>query len=245
VANMLLVNPRRRRRKAASKPRARRQSITVMANPKRRSRRARRQSITVMANPKRRSRRSRRMSNPIGRRRVMRRRRNPSMRSLTAGLGGVFKNAALGAVGSVGVDYLYGMVRAQLPQSLQVVPGAPGAGDAVKALLTVLAGRGLSKFTKGMSNKMAEGALTVQLDKIVRAQLPASITAGLGYSSAATIIPGTNRIGPNTFRAYTQPGAPTALLSRYRGGQGNMAAFIPGSPLLRSTARDREMSVRR
>ena len=104
-----------------------------------------------------------------------------------------------------------------LPASLQVVKGAPGAGDAIKAVVTVIAGKMLSKATRGLSVKAAQGALTVQAHGIVSGLLPASMQVnGMGYYSPAQIASMTNRVGPirRGMNAYVSPGQ-TQLLNAY------------------------------
>jgi hypothetical protein len=170
--------------------------------------------MTVKRNPRRRRRR-----NPMA---LRRRRRNPvAARSLFSGVVPMVKNAVVGAVGSIGVDYAWAQVNASLPAAIRTVPGAVGAGDAVKVLATVALGRGLSRITRGMSVRMAEGALTVQAERAIRGMLPVSITSQLGYAGPAMTAAGSNRIGPNTMRAYTRPvnaGGSTPLLSAYTTG---------------------------
>jgi len=234
VAKMLLINPRRRRARKANPSRKRH---ARKANP--------------IAKRVHRARRHRR-HNPVSLRRVHRRRRNPiSAGGLLSGIGPMVKTAFLGAAGAVAVDYAYGMVKGSLPASMQVVPGSVGTGDAVKALLTVVLGRGLRGVTRGASLRMAEGALTVQANGLLRSMLPASITSQLGYAVPGFLTTGNNRIGPNQFsttmNAYLPAGGTSPLLA------GRMGAYLPGggpSPLLaagsgnRVNARMRE-SIRR
>lgn len=224
MAELLLLNPRRRRR-ASSKA-------------KRRSPRRRRNPInTIKYRP------ARRRSNPIRamRRRFGRRRRNPiSLRGMTGTLMTQLRDAAIGAGGAIAVDVLMGKLNPMLPASMQRVPGTIGAGDAVKAVITVLLGKLLSKPTRGLAGKAAQGALTVQLHGMLSTFVPAGLA--LGYYNPAQVVNYSGRVGPirrgaNGMARYVQPGV-TPLLS------GVDRYVRPGvSPLL-SSAREREGAVR-
>ena len=192
MAEMLLINPRTRKRPARKTAARKRNPVTTMAAPKRK-----RNPVAAM------------------RKRVMRK-RNPM-----GGMGRIafmkaIQNAFIGGVGAVGVDLIQGQINTYLPATLQTVPGKVGLGDGVKAVTTVLLGHFLKKPTGGMSMKMAEGALTVQAAGIIKTFLPA--TMKLGYYSPATIVQGTNRVGPirsiSGVGAYNRPGV-TPLLSAY------------------------------
>lgn len=222
MAEMLLINPRKRRRATSKKRRASRRRRNPIATLRSR----------VPARP------ARRRVNPIGRlrRAVGRRRRNPIAlggigRSLMSGV----KDALIGAGGAVAVDMAYARIAPMLPASLQRTPGRVGAGDAVKALITVVLGKLLSKPTRGLSAKMAQGALTVQAHGIVSSMLPAG---ALGWYSPYPMINASQRVGPirrgmSGVGAFTR--GPTALLSAYTGGS---------SPLLSGSARTREGAIR-
>ncbi len=226
MAELLLLNPRRRRRASSS-------------SKKRRSPRRRRNPInTIKYRP------ARRRSNPIGLRRARRvggrRRRNPiSLRGMTGTLMTQLRDAAIGAGGAIAVDVLMGKLNPMLPASMQRVPGQVGAGDAVKAVITVLLGKLLNKPTRGLASKAAQGALTVQLHGIASTFMPAGMA--LGYYSPAQTIPYSGRVGPLRSRGsmgrYVQPGV-TPLLS----GVGRYVR--PGVTPLLSSAREREGSVR-
>ena len=140
----------------------------------------------------------------------------------------MLKDAAIGGAGAIAVDLIYGKLNPMLPTAIQTSPAGVGVGDAVKAVVTVVAGKALSKATKGMSQKAALGALTTQMRDIISTFLPASMTmAGLGYSTPGRVLNMNTRVGPNRLNAYVQPGR-AALLS-------GMAAYNrPGSvsPLL-------------
>lgn len=220
MAEMLLINPRRRKaaRKATSKRRVRRASTA----------RRRRNPIAAVA------RYTRRRRNPIGlmKRRVMRRRRNPIGMG-RMGVGSVVsmvREGLMSGVGAVAFGVVHGQIQKFLPAALRVVPGRIGAGDAVKALITVVLGQALSGVTRGYSKKAAAASLTVQMHDLVKGFVPAALPlGGLGYASPAGIAMGTNRVGPirRGMNAYT---GGTPLLSAYTSG---------GSQLLNG-ARSRE-----
>lgn len=208
--SMLLVNPRRRRK--ASPARRRRASTGRRRNPIAAltlSRRRRRNPIAAVG------RRSRRRRNPIGLRRVMRRRRNPLSLGGMSFYTTLLKDAVIGGVGSVGMDYLMAQLNPILPVSLQPAAANISANDAVRAFLTAFLGKSLSGPTKGMSIAAARGALTVQVAAIINTMAPAAMS-GFGYASPARIIQGTNRVGPirKGMNAYLAPGT-TPLLNAY------------------------------
>lgn len=219
MAEMLLINPRRRKaRKATAKRRIRRASSARRRNP-----------IAAVA------RRVMRRRNPIGRitRRVMRRRRNPIGMGGRLGMSsivGMVREGLMSGVGAVAFGVVHGQIQKYLPDSLKVIPGKVGAGDAVKALITVVLGQVLSGVTRGYSKKAAAASLTVQTYELLKSKVPAQFPiGGLGYASPAGIAMGTNRVGPirRGMNAYT---GGTPLLSAYTSG---------GSQLLNG-ARSRE-----
>lgn len=220
MAKMLLVNPARRKRRnptaAKRRPTVRRNPI---ANLARRRRRRNPTNSLVSTNPVGRRRRRRNPIAGLSRRRVMRRRRrNPIGGLNTSVLIAMFKDGAIGGAGAVGMDLLMGQLNNYLPITFQTVPGLPGVGDAVKAGITALLGQGLSRQTKGLSRKMAEGALAVQAHDIIRALLPASMA--VGYYTPAQLVQGSARVGPsrmgmNGVRRYLPANAATPLLSKY------------------------------
>ena len=212
MAEMLLINPRRRK--------ARR------ANPVAKRRVRRRNPLAAVARRRRRNPMPlvRRARNPIGlaRRRVMRR-RNPIGGRMGYGmLMSAIREAFVGGAGSVAVDLAMGQINKFLPATLKTVPGQIGAGDAVKALITVTLGHLLARQTRGLSRKMALGALTVQSAQIMKSFIPT--TMAMGYMSPARIVNGSNTVGPNMgaytsgtplLNAYTRPNV-TPLLSANR-----------------------------
>jgi hypothetical protein len=222
MAEMLLINPRRRKaaRKATSKRRVRRASTARRRNP-----------IAAVARVMRRR-------NPIGmmKRRVMRRRRNPigmGGRLGMASVVGMVREGLMSGVGAVAFGIVHGQIAKFLPAALRVVPGKIGAGDAVKALITVVLGQALSGVTRGYSKKAAAASLTVQMHDLVKGFVPAALplggVGGLGYASPAGIAMGTNRVGPirRGMNAYT-------------GGTPLLSAYTSGGTQLLNGARNRE-----
>lgn len=217
MAEMLLVNPRRRR-KARKAPAKRHHAKRPAA-----TRRRRRNPVSAATVVRKMRRRVVRRANPVKRRSPARRRRNPiSVSGIGRKLGmssivAMLKDAAIGGAGAIGVDLLMGRINGFLPASLRTNPNAIGAGDAVKAGITVILGHVLSKPTRGLSRKMAAGALTVQARDLMSGFVPDALTLGrMGYVSPASIANGTNRVGPVRagVNAYTRPGA-TPLLAAY------------------------------
>lgn len=143
MAQLMLVNPRKRRAKKTAAPKR-----------KTRARRARR-------------------SNPVGRARAAharpvrrhRRRRNPV--SGGHGIAAQLKNAFSGAVGGLAVDILAGFITPKLPVSMQ----GGYMGKVVKVGLAVAFGMVAKKsgLVKGpMAARMVEGAMTVELYDLTR-----------------------------------------------------------------------------
>lgn len=200
MAEMLLINPRKRARKA-------RRTTT------KRTRVARRRNPITSTVPIARKR------NPVRamRRRIMRRRSNPIGMGAASGYISAIREALMGGVGAVAFDIVHGQIKRFLPAALQVTPGKIGAGDAVRAIITVFAGEALNKVTRGFSRKAAMASLTVQAHDLLKGFVPAALP--LGYASPALISQGTNRVGPirQGMNAYTPPGQ-TPLLSAYTKG---------------------------
>ncbi len=231
MAEMLLINPRRRRARKARKAgrsaaqRAATRRLVAMNRSRRRARRSNPAPAVVAMNPRRR-RMSRRRSNPV---RMIRRRRNPAM------LGGFSFRSVIGAMqealiqggGAVAMDLLHGQINRFLPAMLQRTPGQVGLGDVVKASITVLIGTALRGPTRGLSMKAATGSLTVQAYDIVKNLLPS--TMQLGYMTPGVITQGAANVGPNRGMVgrYTQPGA-TPLLNRYV--QPGASPLLNGNP---------------
>lgn len=220
ASEMLLINPRRRR---AASPKRRR------ASPKRRRRNpigpGRPASARISRRPRavarRVTRRVARRRNPIsnlGLGRRSRRRRNPiSLGGLnTKSLVAMFTDAAIGGAGAIAMDLVMGQVNGFLPASFQTNPATVGMGDGVKAILTAFIGKSLNRSTKGLSEKMARGALAVQAYEILSSFVPSTLP--MGYASPARIIQGSARVGPTRggmLQAYLRPGSRSPMLSAY------------------------------
>lgn len=219
MAELLLINPRKR---GAKRKTAKRRVVR------------RRNPVTVAKAPKRRALRR----NPIGLGRVARtsrRRRNPIGGGLKmSGIVASLKQAALGGAGAFAVDMAMGYVEGYLPANMRNSTTTVNSYDALKLAATVALGEVLNKPTKGLSRKLASGAMTVQAYYIL-SKLVSTGTfglAGVGYSSPANMVRGTNRVGPNMSRAsvgaymrqgstpllnaYQRPNAPSPLLSGSR-----------------------------
>lgn len=179
AGQLLLVNPRRRhRRRKASHHRRRRSraSTIVVANPRRRRRHRRahhrRRHVTVVAsNPRRRYHMRR---NP----RRYRMRRNPLGLSSTrfspvsAVIGG-----GVGALGAIGVNWIFGAVGQSLPSSIQQ---GTTFYPFLKAGAAVLVGYALGGLIgKRYAEAAAAGALTIIIYNNVAPQLQSSgVTLG-------------------------------------------------------------------
>ena len=224
MAEMLLINPRGRRKARKANPARRRRRANPLALARVMPRRRRRNPIAAVR---------RRRANPIGamRRRVMRR-RNPAM---LGGYMGAIREALMDGFGAVAIDYAYNMIAKNVPgvgTFLTPNPASVGTADAVKAVLTVVLGNALNGVTRGFSRKAAKASLTVQSYQIMKKVLPAQITgnlSGLGYMSPAVVASGGNtRIGPirGQMGAYTTPGA-TPLLSAYT-SSGSSSPLLSG-----------------
>jgi len=222
MAEMLLINPKKRRRNPAAKRRVvrRKNPVTAMVRRRRNPLAAMRRRRNPLAAARR---------NPLAR--MRRRMRNP--------IGGVMGNymtqireAVIGGAGALGMDLVYGQINSFLPAALKRVPGSIGAGDAVKAVITVALGGLLSKPTRGLSDKAAKASLTIQAYDIMKSFVPSGMT--IGYASPALIAQGTNRVGPirRGMNAYTNG---TPLLNAY---------MSPGKTALLSGARQREGATR-
>jgi hypothetical protein len=217
MAEMLLINPKKRRRNPGAKRRVVRRknpAVTAMVRRKR--------------NPLAAMRRRRR--NPLAAMRT--RRRNPIGGAMMGGYMGQIREAVMGGAGALGMDLVYGQINNFLPAALKRTPGVIGAGDAVKAVVTVALGGLLNKATRGFSAKAAKASLTIQAYDIMKSFVPSTMT--IGYASPALIAQGTNRVGPirRGMNAYTNG---TPLLNAY---------IKPGNTALLSGARQREGATR-
>jgi hypothetical protein len=168
---------------------------------------------------------------------VRRRRRNPIGGAMMGGYMSQIREAVMGGAGALGMDLVYGQINNFLPAALKRTPGSIGAGDAVKAVVTVALGGLLNKATRGFSAKAAKASLTIQAYDIMKSFVPSTMAIGstrFGYASPALIAQGTNRVSPirRGMNAYTSG---TPLLNAY---------MTPGRTSLLSGARQREGATR-
>lgn len=241
MAEMLLINPRRRRKSGAKKrrtnptPAQRRARARFAAMARGRAASARRAPARA-SNPVG-GRRRRRRSNPVVAYR--RRRRNPIGGVSTSGILNMLRDAAVQGAGAVALDIGVGYVTRMLPASMQPTAGQIGVGTVVKAALTAALGQMLSGPTRGLSRKAATGSLAVQMYNIAAGFVPASIHVGhIGYASpAGRIVNMSQRVNPNRVGMLAPPGA-TQLLNGFT---------APGHSMLlnRGPSRaERESSIR-
>ncbi len=141
MSEILLVNPRRRRRRKTTT--RRRRSVARRKNPVRRRRRR-----------------------TVARRRV-RRRRNPTQRLTAAKIQRQLTTATQGALGALGLD----IALAYIPLPAQLT--GPFIGPVIKGLGAIGLGvvAGMAGVRADTANRLAEGALTVQLHGIGKQML--------------------------------------------------------------------------
>jgi len=158
MASLMLVNPRKRRKKAKSAHKRPRKPAAHSA-PKRRKRRASTKRRVYARNPitishAKRKHRRRYRRNPIG-----------GMRGGMKGLFAPVMPAAISAVGAIGLDLAWGQVAARLPAA---ITGGPMkyVAKAVGAIgIGMLAGMVVKKDT---ANQLAIGALTTVFHSAMR-----------------------------------------------------------------------------
>jgi hypothetical protein len=158
---LLLINPRRRKRAKNSR---RRKHRARSRNSRRRTHRAaggyriRRRRIK---NP-RSHRRHRRSKNPVSRRYHRRRHRNPLSMS---GIKGAIVPAALGAVGGVAVDYIYNFLSPNLPSSITGMTIGPPLIKIAGAFGVGMIGEKVLGPDKGKA--VLAGALAIQIYNLI------------------------------------------------------------------------------
>lgn len=175
VAELMLVNPRRKARPRRAMSALQRKYFgggrrKRAAAPRRRRRSAARAVTVVQRNPIRRRRR----------RSIMRARRNPiSMRGTTGKITSALMPAAIGAAGGIGLNYILSTstVQSAMPASLQ-----SGIGNAAMRIVLGLAlGWGVGKVAgKSIGSQVAIGAVTISL-----ASVAASYMSGAGIGTGA------------------------------------------------------------
>lgn len=173
MAEILLVNPRKRTSARRKKPMARKRRSAaqkaatrkmIAANRRRGSTKRRRRNpvAKVAANPRRR----RRATTSVRRRRSTRRRSNPAV-NLRSVQNQVME-AGIGALGGIGL----GVIQGYLPIPANLKSGLVGTG--VKALLAIGMGVVASKVKvvkPATAAKLANGALTIVLYDALKTQL--------------------------------------------------------------------------
>lgn len=240
AGKLLLINPKRRR-KASKKRRAfvrRNPMPPALARYWTKKRRG--------VNPKRRRYRRTSTKAATSAGRLLRyRRRNPvNVRGIFNQIVPMTIDATMGAAGAIAMDWAWGQINPRLPANLQSTPGQVGVGDAVKVAATVTLGTLLNRPTRGWSMRAARGALTVQMDRILRSFLPDTVKMQLAYAGPAPVVQGQlwtgpNRVYrgagvlPNTMGALMRPGGKSPLLN------GVGALMRPGgrTPLLNAAPR--------
>lgn len=217
MSQLLLLNPRKRRaRKAGAKrrrsPAQRAATARMLAANRSRGR--------VARNPARRRRvtyhrRAALRHNPIRRARRSSYRRNPISGNVTA----MLKVGAIGGVGAVGVDIIFGYLAPMLPASMSTPVNATTGGTnwlyfAAKGAVAIGIGTYGGKLMKPQTAEaIAVGALTIMAYQIARSLVPASVTMGAYVNPGRVMRPGpmsgamTNNMGAYLPRSAPQPGA--------------------------------------
>lgn len=255
MAEMLLVNPRKRRKSRKRNPSAaqKRARAAFAAASRARSRAANpaRRRVARKANPApyglvyenpRKRRKSRRRSNPAPLRAYQRaRRRNPIGGLSLNGIMGEVKETAVMGAGAVAMDALYGYIARYLPANMQAGPGQLTMGSVVKIGLTAGLGQLLNRPTNGLAGKAARGSLVVQFRDMAAGLLPSlglpGLSGRLGYATPASrVVNYSPRVGPNRTALGAYSSAPPPLLNAYT---------APGvTPMLSGSARSREGAIR-
>ena len=156
MASILLVNPRRRKRRKLSAKQRKYFGKRKRRSVKRVARRRRRSSVARVHRRRRRS--------SVAR--VHRRRRsNPSMRGVLGQLKPTIKAGLIGAAGGLGLDLLLGYIKAKLPAQLQSGYGL----TATKILGAVGIGMLGNLVLRGRGGDLARGAMTVVLHDELKA----------------------------------------------------------------------------
>lgn len=204
MSQLLLINPRKRssRRKPRTAAQRRATAKMLAAN---RSRRKGRNVNARASNPAPAVRRRRR--NPIAAKSHSRRRRNPIAASKQVSLSAnsvmsLAKAGAVGAVGAVAVDVVYGYAQPYLPSAMQSPVDSAGSINPLyylaKGGMAVLVGVLGRKVTRHAGN-MAQGSLTVTLHDAMKALMPSGISMGsVGYMSPGAPVRNAPRLSAYT-----------------------------------------------
>ncbi len=178
MAELMLVNPRKRRKSRKSRSPAQRAATRkLVARNKRKSNPAparRRRSVSVV---KRRRTPARRVTAAARKRRY---KRNPARRGITGIVNSTLIPAAVAASGAVSLDILWNFL--PLPETLKTGPLRHIAKGAGAIGLGLLAGMVVNKKTAG---QLATGALTVVTYNAMREMMARFMpTVNMGYYSA-------------------------------------------------------------
>jgi hypothetical protein len=207
MATLMLVNPRRRKRRAKAR---RRHKVRAR---RRRSVAVRRRRHVVHANPRRRRRTTFR---------AVRRRRhsNPSLRGITGSIVPTLKAGAIGAAGALANDLAFGYGASYLPAAFQSGYGK----HAVKALGAVLIGMAGNYVLKGKGRDLAVGAMTVVLHDFLKEQANAMFptlplgdyfsfapTMGYDYQPALPLSTGIGEYMPSGIGEYVSDDASAGM----------------------------------
>ena len=217
MPEILLVNPRKRRKTRRKKTVAKRRTAKqkaatrkmIAANRKRRTNPVKRRRTRKRATRRKPARRRATFArSPVRRRRTRRaRRRNPAPRLTMRNVQNQLMDAGTGAVGALGLDVIQGY----LPIPANLKTGLIGTG--VKALLAIGMGIVASNFKVirgATANKMVNGALTVVLHDEFKKQL-------------ATFAPGIQLgeyLGDDSL-GYYGSGYPAGVMDEGYGGMGS------------------------
>jgi len=215
MAQLMLINPARRPKKRRS-GKATPAQLRALAKARAARRRTHR-APALAANPRRR--RTLRALGTHHRRSHRRASRNPSVRGM-GGIMGELTTGAFGAVGAVGVNWLFNFI--PLPANLKTGM----AGTAAKLALAAVFGMAARPVARGAAGKMAVGAMTVTMYEALQNMLPVSMggsalpaaggTAGLGYMSPGMVAGGS--VLPNM--------SVPAGMGEYVSGYGGMGEYV-------------------
>jgi hypothetical protein len=218
MAEILLVNPRRRRKSKAKRKSSRKSYRRARrAAPRVRRRKA------VAAAPRRR----RRVVRAV--KRYRRRKENPSFRGITGSVMGGVKAGFIGALGALGLDVLYGFAKPKLPAALTSGP----ADYLTKALAAVLVGMVGNKVMRGRGAALTTGAMTVVIHDALKAQIAANfpgVPLGEYIASSPIVGYGANPATPLGVPTIPQPtGYQTTGMGAYLSGmEGYTASYVEG-----------------
>lgn len=214
MEQLLLVNPRKRRKRKTPARGAGGRFLKRKAARKSAPRRRRRRSNPIAAaNPVATYRRRRRSAS---RKTVRRRRRsNPiSARGFLSQLTGALTPAIVGAGGAIAVDAAWRFI----PLPLNLKSGY--AGIAAKAVATVGIGMLLNRFVGGrIASQMVQGALAVQAYQVIK-PLAASVAPNvLGYYGAGAVL-------NDTPSSLSLAGPVPDSLNEYLSGVGGVGEYL-------------------